>query len=594
MKKILFIMGIVMSFVAHAQLAPEQKKECEILLKYAQNSEQIPNWVYDACDFRNPDIAWYDWAPYVSQKQYAQALYVLCDLYPDHEYGHLYCEKAAELKFSPALYKLASEAKKNRDDVAYEAYLQAIVDTPLSQKGINKYDRQFAYLDLAQLYYTQSKDPKKRENIVPYLQKSAEMHNPIAASSLAIILYGHQSRQAREQYERYMWQAITAGCPAAEEFLGITNALNAKTLPAQTANEIMQKLLFTCDSTRENVKKVWTQDEIDHCGCPALLGKLKTQENKPFIIVSIHEKTAVLRDKNNNLYTVSVGDKITDGYVVEDIRATAVKVKKQAVTSTLLLIDSACVEICTEARKQAQEDQKPYQPYQLTFTEQECEKLAENIEFLTNPLKPFRGIRECQLQDWARWGKRALEKQRNKHLFLLANYEKSNYIPSFIAFAQVAFAQGGVRAYPMIADVLKKAVTLNATDELSKQRKHYAYCMLGALYLEGPLQDSKQAVQLLEKEKDKYPYAMNMLGVAYANGWGVEKNTALAQEYFDNTIKMDEKQTLASVDAINNLHILSDETDTAQMHYGHCDDILNDTLLNVDQILQLYSRKDSQ
>ena len=578
--------------VCQAELTVQQKQDCRILLDFAEKSTKSENWVYDDCGFADPDTAWYEWAPYVSQKQYPKALYQLCKRYPDHEYGPLYCTKAAQLNSVQAIYSLAKQAKKEKDYKTYESYLRDIIQMTFEdEQSLNaSYIRQ-AYFELAQLYYRNEKDEKKRQNIIPYLQKSADMGAIKAASTLAILLYKNPHIDATKMYEDYLWKAIMKDCPAAEEFLGLMDMVQNKKISAKEFDATSNKLLFTCNPTvRTTPKKNWSKQEIESCACQELMPRVKLQAKKPFKIVSLSADKVVLQNRSGTQYTVSKGEKIADGYVLQDINPTAVKIAKQAVSTTLFYIDDECVDLCRDVEN-ARTDVNKYKPYTLKFTPKECQKIAQHIETLEWPLDPFRGVQQCQIQDWKRWGEDAIKEKRNKHLFLLADYRDSDYIPSYIALAQLNFVQGGVQAYDDIAQLLSKAIQLKPNDEFSKQRQNYAYCLLGALYF-GPLQDYYMAHQLLTKGSEDYASSSNMLGVAYANGWGVNKNDQKAKDYFEKALKQDDKTSDVSIDAAYNLEILKARGDVSQMQYGHCETLLDPEPLSAEEVLKIYKPKE--
>ena len=594
MKKFIACIVSIVLFNTHfclAELSVEQKEECKNLLDYAEKSAQAETWVYDYCEFDDSDIAWYDWAPYVSQQQQAKALFELCKRYPQHEYGELYCTKAAQLNFLPAIYAWAQSAKQAQEYDLYETHLQNIIkNTVQNDKSLSANVIKQAYFDLAKYYYENSTDEQKRQNIIPYLQKAADSGDIVSAFTLAALLYKNANIEGSEIYEKYLWQAIMKDCPAAEEFLGLIDLDKTKKISENQFASRSDSLLFSCRSSQKENAKQWTQQQVDDCACGPLLARLKLQQDKPFKIISLSADKAILQDKDGLQYTVSVGDKIADGYVLQDIRPTAVKIAKQAVSTTILFIDPQCSEICQDVLQTSQGHQT-YHPYTLKFTQQECSKISENIEMLDNPLEPFRGVQQCQLQDWQRWGDEALKYNRKKHLFLLGDYKDSSYIPSFISLAQITFSNGGQKTYSAIAQLLKQAVQLPANDTLSRQRQDYAYCLLGALYI-GPLQDNSEAIRFLSKGSEQYASSSNILGVIYANGWGVKPNQNTAQTYFEKAIIQDEPKSDVSIDAAHNIGILNRQEDVSKMQYGHCESILDPTPLQKDDILKIYQMKE--
>ncbi len=576
-------------FAGAARLTDQQKADCEKLLQVAEFKDA--DWIYDECAFNEEGTAWYEWAPVLSQKGYAKGLYQLCRRYPEHEYADLYCKKAADAGSIPALYTLAQKVKMAGENEQYEKDLLDIIARNNIQNkkklsGIDDLTTRQAYEDLAAFYY-ELQDEVKTQNVVPYLQIAADTGSVTAASTLAIFLYQMPQSDNQALYEKYLWQAIMGGCPAAEENLGvIAYEVQGRILP-QNRKRLMNKHLFSCAATQitpnvaqQNIKKV--QD----CACEEVLSWDKVQGHKPFLILGLGDGTALLQDTEGMQYSIEATDKVADGYVVEEIRPTAVILRKAAERIILLYRDDAnCIELCKNKGK-PQQVKGDIPPYRLTFTPEECEKIAQSVENLSNPLDPFRGVRECQIQDWKKWGNTALKRKRNKHLFLMANYEKSQYIPAYVARAEMMFAQGGQKAYSQIAQTLKGALQSPPQDALSVDKQEYAFCLEASLYLKGELNNKTEGFQWAEQGAVKgYPQSMNILGVAYANGFGVDKDLTKAQEWL---AAAETASKAPFADARRNYLLLQSGKDFDKMQYGNCEQITNPQPVSKQELLELY------
>ena len=98
--KSLFFLGMFI-FSNTGLTADLTDSACEKLLTQA---EVNPNPdIYTNCGFDDPFRAWEVWAPFAAAHDMKHALYELCIRYPEHKYGLLYCQKAVDLNYGPAL-----------------------------------------------------------------------------------------------------------------------------------------------------------------------------------------------------------------------------------------------------------------------------------------------------------------------------------------------------------------------------------------------------------------------------------------------------------------------------------------------------------
>ncbi|MBP5535014.1 MAG: SEL1-like repeat protein [Alphaproteobacteria bacterium] len=590
MKKIGFLFLLLMIGTAnvYARMLPENEKTaCEKLLKLAEN-KQIDG-VYDICGFNDEGAAWYQWAPLMSAAENKKALYELCKRFPTHDYAHLYCQKSADLNYIPAFYRLAKEAEEKKENGLYKEYLEKIVEqNDIRNKKRLTTEEDFvtrqAYEDLAKIYLNSSVD-KDREKGLQYLQIAADAGDSSAAHTLGVLLYWNQAPEQQALSKKYLWKAILSGCPAAEENLGLMGYLEQGRLYLEDARESIESHLYTCQATQSDTASWDKILKVEDCACPDVLDWFKRQKKKPFLVIRLADKSAVLKDPEGNTYPVVKGDKIGNGFVVEDVRSSAVIVRRLSERYVLQYrTDTQCVDLCFNPNVIPKHFVKDLPAYELTFTKEECENLAAGIENLNNPMSAFRGLPECQLQDWARWGEQALDENRNKHLFLLANYEKSDYLPSFVVQAEQLIGDGIANHAGDVEKLLTKAIQSKASDELSAIKKEQAYCLLTKLYMDAKLY--KKANSLAKKGIDeKYPQSANMRAVLYAKGWGVEKDLEKAKELF---LQADEFSTTPFIDARQNYQNLIEKEDEAELIYGQCRDIIRSQSVPVEKLLELY------
>ena len=589
MKKIIFLL-LLLTFATsnvYATLSEGERVACEKLLQLAEKKQL--DKVYELCAFDDEGVAWYRWAPQMSAEENKKALYELCRRFPTHDYAHLYCQKSADLDYIPAFYWLSKEADSKNEKGLAQNYLERIIeenDIKDKKRLVDEKDfvaRQ-AYEDLAKIYLN-SKEQKEHEKGLKYLQIAADAGSASAAHTLGVLLYWNSDETQQAFSKKYLWKAILSGCPAAEENLGLMRYLEQGHLYLNDAKEAIESRLFSCKATDPEQLSKKKFLKVEDCPCSDVLDWFKRQQKKPFLISNMYDRTAVLRAPNNQEYTVQKGDKIVDGFVVEDIRSSAVIVRRIPNERYVIYYrpDAQCVDLCVNPNVIPKRLVKQLPPYELEFTDEECQNLAASIEDLNNPMTPFRGLPECQLQDWQKWGQLALDNKRNKHLFLLANYKESDYIPSYGVRAEYLINEGVAQNATMIEDLLKKAMESNEVDELSAIKKEQAYCLLTKVYMDAKLY--QKAFELAKAGSDKkYPQSTNMLAILYAKGrGGVKKNVQKAEELF---LQADEYSAVPFFSARQNYQAL--KSGKGDFVYGECQDIGSPQNISVEKLLELY------
>lgn len=588
MKHILLSCLFLVSMVYQAQgavLSSSDKANCQKLLKLAE--EKQVDSVYEYCGFDDETIAWYEWAPFVSASGYKKALYELCQRYPEHDYAELYCQKSADLNYPPAFFALAKKAYARGEMNLYENYLNTVIQlNDIKDKTLltteSDLASRHAYEALAKVYYDKA-DISSREKALQYLQIAADAGSVSAAHTLGVALFWNKDAQQQALSEKYLWKAILMGCPAAEENLGLMNYLKQGRLYQQDASAEIGKRLFTCQPSPTSGKKLFL--DAKDCDCPQVLSWFESQKDKPFLVTQIFTDSALLKDKNGFEHSVSKGDKVIDGYVVEDVRPTAVIVRKVNERHVLLYRDDiACAELCVNPNVIPKRYVSQLPPYMLEFSELECYQLAKGIEALNNPMMPFKGLPECQLQDWEKWGNSALNEKRNKHLFLLANYEQSNYIPAKLAYAQLLMQQADEAYLEKIETLLEEIAKSETTDTLSAVKKEQAFCLASQMYTTHEFKDEASAFNWAKAGADEgYVYSINQLGVFYAMGFGVPEDKQKAMELFNLANEFSDTPFL---EALENYQIVKTQSDLKKIQLPSCEEIGQQRLINIQRLLK--------
>ncbi len=563
-----------------------QKDRCRDLIKIAENKEM--DWIYDMCGFDDEVEAWQNWAPFLTKNNYKKGMYILCQKYPTHEYSSLYCEKAAQAGYIPAVYEIAQEFKHKEDYQKYIENLQKIVDKiHLSDKLILKTPEEKialkAYQELGFSFLNGKWVEKNLEKALQYLKTAADLGNVEAAHAVAILLYLNGGDNQKALADSYWWKAIMKGCPAAEETYGVLSLYLSSKLSPEKMKEKFQEKMYSCEAS-DPPKSNYTKS-IQMCDCPGVLAWNKSQADKPYVILSISSKNAVLQDKNGDEETVTPMELTSAGYFVREIRPSAVILTKGPERYVLLKSpDRECLDICQNPNLvQTRSDNVRYS---LQFTPEVCRKIAGNVEMLEDPSIDFKGLKECSLKNWSTWGQWALNNKKNKLLYLLGNYQQSDYIPSQMEEIERYYNSRSVGDDILVKNLFTYISTQKPVDKLSFEKKEQAFCIRSYYYMTGDTKNDELAFSWAKAGADLgYPYSMNMLGILYATGTGVQKDTEKAAQYF---LKADEIMSYPFVDARYNYNILKSNTLFDAFRLGKCREIIEPVYPSEEEVVRLY------
>ena len=586
MKKIAFFVGLFASVSAFAQT----DEVCLKLLEMAESKESQA--VYDECLFKDKEQAWTKWAPLLSQNQYKRAMFELSKHYPDHEYAGLYLKKSADLGYVPALYAQA-EQNFNQDNASEGVRLleKIVAENPwpntkfVAQTQTDEAVLK-AYALLGLSYFSGNGVGRYLNSAIAFLSVAAGMDDPVAANVLGVALWERGYPSDDVNGERSFWKAALKGCPAAEENLSILSLYKSGRLKKDIVLDGLRKRALSC--TKPLPAEPQADKQRQDCDCIEVLNWEKTNRNKPYTLISTNDNRAVLEDKKGERMTVYLNKHAGD-YIVEEIHPTAVILKRRAERVVLLLQkDQDCLPLCREAQSSKEKILRTIPPFSFTFTDDECSILTRYLESLNQPdATDIRGLSECSMKDADRWGETALSRKADKHLYLLGNYQKSRYLPAYVALAEHLVGQGDEASMKKASDLLVSVINSSPTDALSAKERERAFCVKAKMYLsEGPLPDEESAVVWAAAGvKEDYPQSLNLLGILYARGEGVEQNLDYAAELFRQA---DEAAVYPFIEAKQNEYLIKTGGSLDGLKTGNCADVLNPPKSTLQSFIKYY------
>lgn len=385
----LFLLGSILTTSVMAQTSV--LTECEEKVAQAETNQEVA--VYDECGFNNVDTAWNTWAGWVSQKEYKKALYQLCVRWPNHMYSDLYCEKSANLGYAPAVAEQGHRLMdKGLSVSAVEHYVRALQIGGLSDEQEGRVAERLGmyYLDETGEAYAPAK-------AVEFLAEAAKKRSAVANNMIGYLFYTGEYGQPQKDTKafEYFWRAILLGCPAAEENLGLFHLVRGNQLKRETAQKYMRSLAFSCAGTSSEGTEVLIKPI--GCNCENAKEIVSRHQNKPYYLVDVVGDEARLQDHNGKIISVHTGKRLSDDFVVAEIRKTAVILEKAEQRLILNLVPNMqCIDYCQKMTLSdgTVEDVK-IKPYRLTFTPSECRDLLYYAPALVDMNLPFVGKSEC-------------------------------------------------------------------------------------------------------------------------------------------------------------------------------------------------------
>ncbi len=405
-KKSLLFSAFFIPFAITARAEDTLKTfSCEEIIQQLETGELQDRTYYDKCGFSNEDIAWTKWAGYVSEKKMKRGIFELCTRFPNHAYHQLYCDKAIQLEYPPALIYAGEQSINNNDfQTGYNYLSKALASGQLSHKEEGK------ILEILGIHYLKTNDQKAST----YLERASFKESALANNLLGINYYIHKDDDlANEQILlEYFWRAILLGCKKAEENVGLYQLQKQGKIRPERALSEMKKNMFSCDATVLK-KEDTTSSNLYNCRCKFSLDMYKRQKDKEYTLKRTEAKMAVLEDKNGQTVSTTEGSILPNKARVAEVRRTAVILTYPTGKREILNLykKDECVDFCKQ--NGIQENLSPEEmhlridgvketvkirPYHLTFTPQECAFIEHYAKTLYLDKINYVGKEECARQ----------------------------------------------------------------------------------------------------------------------------------------------------------------------------------------------------
>ncbi len=405
LKKSLLLGVFFISATANAQDSFETFS-CEEIIQKLETGELQDRIYYDKCGFSNEDLVWTKWAGYVSEKKMRRGIFEICIRYPDHTYHQLYCDKAIQLEYPPALIYAGEQSINNNDfQTGYNYLTRALSTNTLSNQEEGK------ILEILGSYYLKTGDQKASV----YLERAAQKESALANNLIGINYYIQRDNNlANEQILlEYFWRAILLGCKKAEENVGLYQLQKQGKITPERALSEMKKNMFSCDATilkKENK----ASSNLYNCRCKFSLDLYQKRKEKEYILKRTEAKMAVLEDKNGITLSTTEGAVLPNKARVAEVRRTAVILTYPSGEREILNLykKDECVDFCKlhgirenlspeemHLRIDGVKDTVKIKPYHLTFTPQECAFVEHYAKMLYPKKENYVGKEECAQQE---------------------------------------------------------------------------------------------------------------------------------------------------------------------------------------------------
>lgn len=397
MKRFVLLVGIALAAalpVAAESDRVHSDENCKILLVKA---EEVPDdKVYTDCGFDDEGKAWNTWAPYVSSRKMKRALFELCRRYPNHEYGALYCQKAIDLNYGPALaYQGFTRLKTGDVDEALALFTEALKTGDLDAAETTRITE-----TLGLLYVREGSAHYNPKAGAALLSKASGERSAVANNALGYLYFSGKADLKPDMKEAFtcFWRAILIGCPAAEENLGVFHLVRQKKISWTDAIKYMSPQAFTCTPAAKPEATAPKVQKMD-CPCDDVLNREAFFQSQPYLYVGwTDDGKAVLQDKSGKKITVQKGSPVSENTFVAEVRPRAVILLQNA--SRIILNryhEGACVDYCLNQQKNPPKPQAVViKPYRLTFTPRECADLTYYASYLVDTSLPYVGREECR------------------------------------------------------------------------------------------------------------------------------------------------------------------------------------------------------
>lgn len=390
LKSFLFCFSIIFSMSAFAQDSFDVET-CRLALLEAE--QQRNPQVYSQCGFDDTNYAVTRWASWLKENNAYQAMYELCIRHPKHRESIRLCELAVSGGNGPALLNHGNKKYDEKNYIqAIQSYTQALRSPLLTDEEKGQISEKIGtlYLDKNSTYY----NPKKG---LPLIEKAAHQRSALANNIIGVYsMLGLEGEKVNmEKSFEHLWRSVLLGCPNAEENLGLFYLLHQNKIDLENVKKIISNKILKCSSSFKGNNE-GSQINIQECDCDKVFQLNLLANRYSYRLLSAEENYAVIIDKANQRFTVTLGTKLPDGSVVKEIRKTAVILLKGNTRQILnLMPDENCLNFCEEETQRKDSDVLNITPYHLSFTPSECSSILYYAERLVDTNLPFVGKQEC-------------------------------------------------------------------------------------------------------------------------------------------------------------------------------------------------------
>ncbi len=372
--------GIVCLFLAGAAGAQSFDACVPLIAAAEKDRAQDP---YAACGFDDAATAWNKWAPLASYHKHRRALFELCVRHPTHAYAGMYCQKAIDLGYAPAMLKRGVDLfKSGMSPESGDLLVRALKDTSLTAAERGQ------VAELLGMTYIQEGPAHDPAQGVALLQKAADGRSALANHVLGYFAFaGRFIPQDMDKAMTYFWRAALLGCPASEENIGLWNLTTDGKITAEQAIIPMRRHAFACDASKP------VPEDLLTCACEAVNRREAQARAYPYLLRDVRGEEAVLEPSAGGAeVSVRLNASTPDGYFVSDVRESAVILLKG---NDRYVINRYASDKCAPHCKAREPNEVAIRPYRFAFTPAECNFVRAYAPKLVDTTLPYVGKTEC-------------------------------------------------------------------------------------------------------------------------------------------------------------------------------------------------------
>lgn len=570
---------------------PYTDEECEKLIILAENKDM--DWVYRACGFQDKKKIENKWELFARRSNLKKALFNICLQDINNDFYFLNCRKAADLGSREALKFMADRQYDNGYyKEAYDLYLKAVSGNELLKRGfiLSSEDKLVidSYYRLAVILLQGEgidRPPEETEKeAFNHLQNAVRFGHKEASKIYGLYtLLGLSGQHPKDitEGQRYLFRAVLKGCPLAQEALAYPYLIKAQKITSEELADRLSDSLFTCSASffsqehdNGRLSDTYVQKTQEQCDCASLQQTYRQEARKPYRIISIQGQKAVLDASFGQEILAEVGTKLPDGFEVMEIRSQAVIVQKPGDRQVLLLNpNQECLDVCFEnlGLIHLPTFVSAQTPYQIRFTPFECRQLAYYANEFISGDEDFFGKKECRFDDPQVWSDYFKEQNYQKMLYLV-NKSEGNYPSAVLNRAEEIYETDFPRREKEFSALVTQAAEETPLDRQAHFDQAEAYCLNGMMQMiNQPTQNEAEAAYEWNRQglQKGFPHSINLIGIQYAKGLGVEQDLQMAKQLFKTADDLYKAPFFA---ARHNLNILEKGGSLDDLDYGKCAD----------------------